>query len=84
MWIRRLVEKIECVGAFYVTCFLRNVDDNFEQASMGVYGPNVDNGRGVLWDELAGFLVGGRITLIKSTLFNYLLFVLFSLPCWCY
>ncbi len=28
--------------------------DHYEWASTGLYGPNVDSERGILWDELVG------------------------------
>jgi hypothetical protein len=54
LWDRRVVEKIEeCVGDFSIVCSFRSVNDNFEWAFAGVYGPNVNNDRRKLWDELA-------------------------------
>jgi hypothetical protein len=44
------------VGEFTVACFFRNIDDNFVWAFAGVYGPNVDYEKRLLWDELAGLL----------------------------
>ena len=55
MWDRRLVEKLEeAVGDFSVSCRFRNVRDNFEWAFTGVYGPNVDREKRLMWEELAG------------------------------
>jgi hypothetical protein len=55
-----VVEKIEeCVGRYTVACSLRNNDDNFVWRLVGeggVYGPNDDGDRSVLWDELAGLM----------------------------
>jgi hypothetical protein len=51
------VEKIdECVGKFSLALTFRNVEDHFTWAFVGVYGPNYDRDRGLLWDELAGLL----------------------------
>lgn len=68
-----VVEKIECVGAYYVACSLRSVDGNFEWAFASVYGPNDNNDRRVFWDELAGLLtwlnfsscIGGDFNIIR-------------------
>jgi exonuclease III len=55
LWDRRVVEKInECVGVFSVAVTFRNVKDHFIWAFAGVYDPNVDRDRRLLWDELAG------------------------------
>lgn len=50
----RVVEKV--VVVFTITCSFRNVSDNFAWAFAGVYGPNIDHERMLLWDELAGLL----------------------------
>lgn len=55
-WDRRLVEKNECLGEFTIACSFRNVVDNFVWAFVGVYGPNVDYDRRLLWDEQTGLL----------------------------
>jgi hypothetical protein len=52
---------------------LRNVDDNFVWAFRGVYGPNDDVERRVLWDELAGLMswwevqwcIGGDVNMVR-------------------
>uniref|UniRef100_A0A2N9H333 Reverse transcriptase domain-containing protein n=1 Tax=Fagus sylvatica TaxID=28930 RepID=A0A2N9H333_FAGSY len=55
MWDKRLVEKIEdAVGSYSVSCKFKNVADQNVWMYSGVYGPNVDRERGLLWDELAG------------------------------
>ena len=55
MWDRRVVEKVEeVVGHFSVSCKFKNVDDHFEWAFIGVYGPNSDRDRHLPWEELAG------------------------------
>jgi hypothetical protein len=38
------------------TCSFRNVSDNFAWAFAGVYGPNINHERMLLWDELARLL----------------------------
>ena len=55
MWDRRVVEKTnEVVGDFLVPCRFRGVVDQFEWAFSGVYGPQTDRERSLMWDELAG------------------------------
>lgn len=57
MWDKRVVEKIDvCVGNFTLAISFRNVVDRFVWAFAGVYGPNSDSDRRLLWDELAGIL----------------------------
>lgn len=51
------MEKIEeCVGEFSVAVSLKNAVDQFSWAFAGVYGPNPDCDRRILWDELAGLI----------------------------
>ena len=46
--------KIEVfLGTNTVACFYKSVGDNCKWAYVGVYGPNDDNDRKCLWDELA-------------------------------
>ena len=55
MWDKRVVEKVEdAVGSFSVSCKFKNVEDQNVWMFTGVYGPNVDGDRGLMWDELAG------------------------------
>ena len=57
MWDRRVVEKIdEAVGDYSVSCRFRGVVDLFEWAFSGVYGPQTDRERSLMWDELAGLV----------------------------
>jgi hypothetical protein len=57
MWDRRVVSKVEvCHGSYVVACYFRNVDDGMEWAFAGVYGPNRDAARRMMWEELAGLL----------------------------
>jgi len=52
-----VVEKVDvCFGVFTLTVSFRNVVDRFVWAFAGVYGPNSDIDRSLLWDELAGIL----------------------------
>jgi hypothetical protein len=46
---RRVVEKVEAwEGSYAIACSFRSVNDDFQWAFAGVYGPNVDNDRSVL------------------------------------
>jgi hypothetical protein len=57
MWDRRVVEKVdECMRWYILAISLRNVDDNFLWAFGGVYGPNNDGERRVMWNEMAGLM----------------------------
>lgn len=44
------------MGAFLVACSFRSIDDNFEWAFAGVYGPNDNNDGKMLLDELSGLI----------------------------
>jgi hypothetical protein len=77
MWDRRVVTKVEvCQGNFVVACSFRNTDDGLEWAFAGVYGPNRNSLRRLLWEELAGVMclwevpwcIGGdfNVTLFQS------------------
>ena len=55
MWDRRVLQKLEVlVGSFLVSGQWKGVEDGFIWACSGVYGPNDNNLRGDLWDELVG------------------------------
>jgi hypothetical protein len=57
MWDRRVVSKVDvCQGNFVAACSFRNMDDGMEWAFAGVYGPNRDDLRRQLWEELAGLM----------------------------
>lgn len=43
-----------CVGTFSVSAVFKNVVNGLEWIFSGVYGPNIDSSRSLLWDELAG------------------------------
>ena len=54
--LSKVVEKLEeAMGDFSVSFRFRNVGDDFEWAFTGVYGPNVDREKRLMWEELAGF-----------------------------
>jgi hypothetical protein len=74
MWDKRLVEKIEdAVGIYSVSCKFRNVADQKVWMYSGVYGPNADRERSIMWDELAGirswwgvpWCVGGDFNVVR-------------------
>jgi hypothetical protein len=48
--------KCERVGEFTLVVTFRNVEDNSTWALAGVYGPNSDWNRRLLWDEFVGLL----------------------------
>ena len=55
MWDRRALEQLEVmVGYFSVSVRWQGVGDGFIWACSGVYGPNDNNLRGQVWDELIG------------------------------
>ena len=57
MWDSRVVEKVEeAVGHFSVSCKFKNIDDQFEWAFIGVYGPNLNKRRRLMWEELIGLI----------------------------
>ena len=56
-WGRRVVNRLEMeMGDYVAVCTLKNVDEGFVWAFVGVYGPNGDSDKRLLWDELAGLL----------------------------
>ena len=55
MWDRRALEKLEVmVGQFFVSVRWQGLGDGFIWACSGVYGPNDNNLRGQMLDELIG------------------------------
>jgi hypothetical protein len=57
MWDRRAVTRVDtCMGRFVGACLFKNVEDGAEWAFAGVYGPNRDQLRWRLWEELAGLI----------------------------
>ncbi|KAF5471907.1 hypothetical protein F2P56_008670 [Juglans regia] len=74
MWDRRMVEKVEdYIGRYMVACSFKSVLDGFMRAFAGVYGPNVDVDRRLLWDEIAGvhgwwelpWCIGGDFNVVR-------------------
>ncbi|KAG6697656.1 hypothetical protein I3842_09G212200 [Carya illinoinensis] len=55
VWDKRVVNFVEdYVREFSLACSFSNVDDDFVWGFAGVYKPNDDSSRKLLWDELAG------------------------------
>uniref|UniRef100_A0A2N9H2I2 Endonuclease/exonuclease/phosphatase domain-containing protein n=1 Tax=Fagus sylvatica TaxID=28930 RepID=A0A2N9H2I2_FAGSY len=55
MWDTRVVEKIDdAVGNYSVSCKFRSVLNQLEWVFSGVYGPQMDRERLLMWYELAG------------------------------
>jgi exonuclease III len=74
MWDKRVVEKVDEAASYYsLSCKFRNVQDQFEWIFTGVYGPNLDGERGLLWEELLGLLswwdapccIGGDFNVVR-------------------
>ena len=74
MWDRKVVEKVkESVGHFLVSCKFKNVGDQFEWAFTGVYGPNLNKRRRLMWEELTRLIswwdlpwcLGGDFNIIR-------------------
>ena len=56
-WDSRVVENVgEAVGYYSVSCKFRNVDNQDLWTFLGVYGPNLDRDRSLLWEELSGVI----------------------------
>ena len=58
---------------FSVSCKFKNVGDQFEGAFTGVYGPNLNKRRRLMWEELTGLIswwdlpwcLGGDFNIIR-------------------
>jgi hypothetical protein len=75
MWDRRVVKKVEeWVGCFTVACSFRSMCDEFNWAFAGVYGPNRDNDRLMLWEELRGLMDRWEVTWCMGGDFNAIRF----------
>jgi exonuclease III len=64
MWDKRVVKKVVfCVGCYTIACSFRSISDDFKWAFAGVYEPNVDNDRFLLWEEFFFFWIStlGRV-----------------------
>uniref|UniRef100_A0A2N9IF49 CCHC-type domain-containing protein n=1 Tax=Fagus sylvatica TaxID=28930 RepID=A0A2N9IF49_FAGSY len=74
MWDRRVVEKMDsAVGQYSISCKFRNVLDQTDWAFSGVYGPNINRERDIMWEELAGvaswwgvpWVIGGDFNVVR-------------------
>jgi exonuclease III len=74
MWDKRCVEKLkDAVGIYSVSCKFKNVADQKVWMYTGVYGPNADRERSLMWDELTGirnwwglpWCVGGDFNVVR-------------------
>ena len=73
LWDRRVVERIDSAVGHYISCKFRNVSDQKDWAFSGVYGPNINRERNVMWEELAGvaswwgvpWIVGGDFNAVR-------------------
>ena len=61
----------EAVGCFSVSCMFKNVVDQFEWAFTGVYGPNSDKDRRLLWEELSGLCSWWNVTWTVGGIFFF-------------
>jgi hypothetical protein len=60
LWDKRVLELTDSkVGTFSVSCCWKGIIDGFEWVGTGVYGPNRDDIRSDLWDELRMFVSSG-------------------------
>ena len=73
-WDKHVAEVQNCVkGQFSLSCRFKNVQDQFEWVFSGVYGPNMDVDRFILWEELAGvrswwgapWCIGGDFNVVR-------------------
>lgn len=52
MWDTREMENLEeCIGEYSAACLFKNVEDGFEWAFVGTYGPNSDGTRRLVRDR---------------------------------
>jgi exonuclease III len=55
MWDKRVVERMEeAVGTLSLSLKFKNIADQFDWMFTGIYGPNIDTERAVVWEELSG------------------------------
>ncbi len=75
MWDKRIVKKLEdAVGYYSVSRKFKNIADQKVWMFSGVYGPNVNSEKGVLWDELAGIHHWWRVSWCMGRDFNVVRF----------
>ncbi|KAL4600472.1 hypothetical protein ACB092_11G201200, partial [Castanea dentata] len=75
MWNSRVVEKVEeTLGHFSVSSKFNNVGDHFEWAFTGVYGPNLNKRRRLMWEEQTGLITWGDLQWCLGGDFNIIRF----------
>lgn len=76
MWDKRIVNKLEDVVGYYsVSRKFKNIANQKVWMFYGVYGPNVNSERGVLWEELAGIHHWWRVSWCMGKDFNVVRFL---------
>lgn len=79
LWDSRVLVMVgSCIGIYSVSVIFQNVEDEVRWMYSGVYGPNDDGSRRVLWEELVGIFLGvNSLGVLKgiSMLFGFLVSV---------
>ena len=74
MWDKRVMEQLDVAkGEFTLSCKFKCVEDECEWMFSGVYGPNRDSDRKLLWEELSGigswwslpWCIGGDFNVVR-------------------
>ena len=74
LWDKRVVEQLDVAkGEFTLSCKFKCVEDGLEWMYSGVYSPNRDLNRRLLWEELAGigswwslpWCIGGDFNVVR-------------------
>jgi hypothetical protein len=74
MWDKRVVEQLDVAkGEFTLSCKFKYVEAELEWMYSGVYGPNRDSDKRLLWEELAGikswwslpWCIGGDFNVVR-------------------
>ena len=51
-WDFKVLELVDMVGLFYISCHFRNCEDGFQWTFLGVYKPILNCNREPFWEEL--------------------------------
>ena len=74
-WDKRKLDLVEVeTGLFSITCWFKNVEDGFQWAFTGVYGPVERSNREMFWEELGSlkglwegpWCIGGDFNMVLS------------------
>ena len=74
-WDKRKLELVEAeIGHFSITCMFKNVEDGFQWAFTGIYGPVERCKREMFWEELGSlkglwegpWCIGGDFNMVLS------------------